>query len=218
VPQQAKSTPDFDIDGDGSGGLDYVGVDERAFRMGEVAEGLEIVLVAGGAGDERYGDEARVLLDEFVEVVEVDAVVAWSDDCYRDALLLELSVHGEGGVVVEGVGDDSGVGAEAESGAEHVLPAHGAGDDGDLGCSGVDETSEGCDGGVARVGARPGLRGIVHAGLQESFGAVVALHAEWVRERSVEECAGEGKTLLVGQFGGSCEGARRRNGGQGCKP
>jgi hypothetical protein len=119
----------FDIDGDSSGGLDDVGVYERTFRMGDVAEGFEIMLVASGTGNERYGDEARVLLDERIEVMKVDAVVARSDDCDGDALLLELSVHSHGGVVVESIGNNTGVGAETESGAEHVLTAKGARDD-----------------------------------------------------------------------------------------
>lgn len=85
------------------------------------------MLVAGGTGDERYGDKARVLLDDRVQVVEVDTIAARSDDCYGDALLLELSVHGEGGVIVKGVGNDTGVRAEVESGADHVLPAHDSG-------------------------------------------------------------------------------------------
>ena len=106
----AKSTPvGLHVDRHGARRLDDVGVHERAVRVREVAYGFQIVLEPVVHRDERDLDELRLLVDDLLQVVDVDAIVARHDDAEIEALLLQLEQMHERAVEVQRVGHDVAV-------------------------------------------------------------------------------------------------------------
>src|SRR5262249_22180585 len=123
-----------DVDRDGTGRLDDVGVDVGAVGVREIAHRLEIVLEAVVHRYQRDLDQLRLAIHDPLEVLEIDAAVARRDHPEIEALLLQLHQVDERALEVQRVGDDVTVELPDTEALDHqVLAGAGVRDVADLG-------------------------------------------------------------------------------------